>query len=167
MERLVDLHVALDMHLWCALVFALPLLGLRCPSGRNPAFSVKCRIGASMIWEAEKSGALRPGMTVVEPTSGVPLGRVQRARGCLAHRLHYTHPTTRRSTAPESVTGWQVSNKSARVVNSVVLCVCFPGVGSLQGGHGKADLLLGTVPALCPRCVETPPKYPCLPQAGP
>ena len=38
--------------------------------GRNPAFSVKCRIGASMIWEAENSGRLKPGMEVVEPTSG-------------------------------------------------------------------------------------------------
>ena len=38
--------------------------------GRNPAYSVKCRIGASMIWEAEATGKLKPGMHVVEPTSG-------------------------------------------------------------------------------------------------
>jgi len=38
--------------------------------GRNPAYSVKCRIGAAMIWEAEKQDLLKPGMAVVEPTSG-------------------------------------------------------------------------------------------------
>jgi len=38
--------------------------------GRNPAYSVKCRIGASMIWDAEERGELKPGMTIVEPTSG-------------------------------------------------------------------------------------------------
>jgi cysteine synthase A len=38
--------------------------------GRNPAYSVKCRIGAAMIWAAEKEGRLKPGQHVVEPTSG-------------------------------------------------------------------------------------------------
>lgn len=38
--------------------------------GRNPAYSVKCRIGAAMIWDAEERGDLKPGMEVVEPTSG-------------------------------------------------------------------------------------------------
>ena len=36
---------------------------------RNPANSVKCRIGANMIWEAERAGVLKPGVTIVEPTS--------------------------------------------------------------------------------------------------
>jgi cysteine synthase len=38
--------------------------------GRNPAYSVKCRIGAAMIWDAEERGALRPGKEIVESTSG-------------------------------------------------------------------------------------------------
>ena len=38
--------------------------------GRNPAFSVKCRIGAAMIWDAEERGVLKPGIEIIEPTSG-------------------------------------------------------------------------------------------------
>jgi cysteine synthase A len=38
--------------------------------GRNPAYSVKCRIGASMVWDAEERGVLKPGKELIEPTSG-------------------------------------------------------------------------------------------------
>ena len=37
---------------------------------RNPSFSIKCRIGANMIWDAEQRGVLKPGIELVEPTSG-------------------------------------------------------------------------------------------------
>lgn len=52
--------------------------------GRNPAYSVKCRIGANMVWDAEKRGVLKPGMTIVEPTSGntgIALAFVAASRG--------------------------------------------------------------------------------------
>jgi cysteine synthase A len=65
--------------------------------GRNPAYSVKCRIGAAMIWDAEQKGTLVPGsrdVTIVEPTSGntgIALAFVAAARG---YPLVLTMPET-------------------------------------------------------------------------
>jgi cysteine synthase len=62
--------------------------------GRNPAYSVKCRIGAAMIWDAEKTGKLKPGMEIVEPTSGntgIALAYVAAARG---YKITLTMPET-------------------------------------------------------------------------
>ena len=62
--------------------------------GRNPAYSVKCRIGAAMVWDAEKRGVLKPGMEIIEPTSGntgIALAYVAAARG---YGLTLTMPET-------------------------------------------------------------------------
>ena len=62
--------------------------------GRNPAYSVKCRIGAAMVWDAERRGLLGPGKEIVEPTSGntgIALAFVAAARGT---RLTLTMPET-------------------------------------------------------------------------
>jgi cysteine synthase A len=62
--------------------------------GRNPAYSVKCRIGASMVWDAEKRGVLKPGKELIEATSGntgIALAYVGAARG---YRVTLTMPET-------------------------------------------------------------------------
>lgn len=62
--------------------------------GRNPSYSVKCRIGASMIWDAEEKGLLKPGMEIIEPTSGntgIALAYVGASRG---YKVKLTMPET-------------------------------------------------------------------------
>lgn len=62
--------------------------------GRNPSYSVKCRVGANLVWDAEASGKLKEGITIVEPTSGntgIALAYVAAARG---YKLILTMPSS-------------------------------------------------------------------------
>jgi cysteine synthase A len=62
--------------------------------GRNPAYSVKCRLGAALVWDAEKRGVLGEGKEIVEPTSGntgIALAFVAASRG---YPLTLTMPET-------------------------------------------------------------------------
>src|ERR1700745_1917873 len=82
---LVRLHRVID---------GAPVTMLAKIEGRNPAYSVKCRIGASMVWDAEKRGVLKPGKELIEPTSGntgIALAFVAAARG---YAITLTMPET-------------------------------------------------------------------------
>ena len=74
--------------------------------GRNPAYSVKCRIGAAMVWDAEKRGILKPGVEIVEPTSGntgIALAYVAAARG---YKLTLTPCAGSRKFSTANTTTW-------------------------------------------------------------
>jgi cysteine synthase A len=103
--------------------------------GRNPAYSVKCRIGAAMIWDAEKRGVLKPGIEIVEPTSGntgIALAYVAAARG---YALTLTMPET-------------MSIERRRVLAMLgAKLVLTPGPEGMAGAVRKAEEIAASDPA--------------------
>jgi cysteine synthase len=102
--------------------------------GRNPAYSVKCRIGAAMVWDAEKRGVLKPGMAIVEATSGntgIALAFTAAARGyeCVL-------------TMPDTMT---IERRKVLIALGAKL-VLTPGAKGMKGAIAKAEELAATAP---------------------
>jgi len=103
--------------------------------GRNPAYSVKCRIGAAMVWDAEERGTLKPGMSIVEATSGntgIALAYAAAARGygCVL-------------TMPETMT---MERRKVLAAFGAKL-VLTPGPKGMKGAIAKAEELAAADPA--------------------
>ncbi|MBS1828360.1 MAG: cysteine synthase A [Acidobacteria bacterium] len=103
--------------------------------GRNPAYSVKCRIGASMIWDAEKRGTLKAGKEIIEPTSGntgIALAFVAAARG---YSITLTMPET-------------MSLERRKVLKALgANLVLTPGSEGMRGAISRAEQILASDPS--------------------
>ena len=103
--------------------------------GRNPAYSVKCRIGAAMVWDAEEKGLLGPGKTIIEATSGntgIALAFAAASRGyeCVL-------------TMPETMS---MERRKVLTVLGAKL-VLTPGAKGMKGAIAKAEEIMASDPA--------------------